>query len=135
MRERMLEHILAGAGLLIGLFGSLLIFICFLVYLANKKSYDNLVSLFKEKYIFPAPSSFYHMVGFFGVFPVSRFFIKLSKKKKISFLKKNDPAYSFFEENHLKIQPWMNYLSCIWITATVAYLVSVVIGIILHNIF
>ena len=131
MRERMLEHILAGAGLLIGLFGSLLIFISFLVYLANKKSYNNLISLFKEKYTFPAPSSFYHMVGFFGVFPVSRFFIKLSKKKKISFLKKNDPAYSFFEENDLKIQPWMYYLSCIWITATVAYLVSAIAGIIL----
>lgn len=131
MRERSLEHILAGAGLFIGLFGSLLIFICFLVYLANKKSYANLVSLFKEKYTFPAPSSFYHMVGFFGVFPVSRFFIKLSKKKKISFLKQSDPAYSFFEENDLKIQPWMNYLSCIWITATVAYLVSAIAGIIL----
>jgi len=127
----MLEHILAGAGLLIGLFGSLLIFISFLVYLANKKSYDNLISLFKEKYTFPAPSSFYHMVGFFGVFPVSRFFIKLSKKKKISFLKQSDPAYSFFEENDLKIQPWMYYLSCIWITATVAYLVSAIAGIIL----
>lgn len=127
----MLEHILAGAGLLIGLFGTLLIFICFLVYLANKKSYDNLVSLFKEKYTFPAPGSFYHMVGFFGVFPVSRFFIKLSKKKKISFLNQSDPAYSFFGENNLKIQPWMYYLSCIWITATVAYLVSAIAGIIL----
>jgi len=126
-----IEYILAKTGLFIGLFGSLLIFICFLVYLANKKSYDNLVSLFKEKYTFPAPSSFYHMVGFFGVFPVSRFFIKLSKKKKISFLKQSDPAYSFFEENDLKIQPWMNYLSCIWITATVAYLVSAIAGVIL----
>lgn len=126
-----IEYILAKTGLFIGLFGSLLIFISFLVYLANKKSYDNLISLFKEKYTFPAPSSFYHMVGFFGVFPVSRFFIKLSKKKKISFLNQSDPAYSFFEENDLKIQPWMNYLSCIWITATVAYLVSAIAGVIL----
>lgn len=60
----MLQHILPKAGLVIGLFGSILIFICFLVYLANKKSYENLVSLFKEKYSFPAPGSFYHMVGF-----------------------------------------------------------------------
>jgi len=131
MRERNLEHILASTGLFIGLFGSLLIFICFLVYLANKKSYDNLVSLFKEKYIFPAPGSFYHMVGFLGVFPVSRFFIKLSNKKKISFLNQSDPAYSFFEENALNIPRWMNYLSYIWITATVAYLISAIAGVIL----
>ena len=127
----MLQHILPKAGLVIGLFGSILIFICLLVYLANKKSYENLVSLFKEKYTFPAPSSFYHMVGFFGVFPVSRFFIKLSKKKKISFLKQSNPAYSFFEENDLKIQPWMNYLSYMWITATVAYLLSAIAAVIL----
>ena len=127
----MLQHILPKAGLVIGLFGSILIFICFLVYLANKKSYENLVSLFKEKYSCPAPGSFYHMVGFFGVFPVSRFFIKLSKKKKISFLKQSDPAYSFFEENDLKIQPWMNYLSYMWITATVAYLLSAIAAVIL----
>lgn len=127
----MLEHILAKAGLFIGLFGSILIFISFLIYLANKKNYENLVSLFKEKYTFPAPSSFYHMVGFFGVFPVSIFFIKLSKKKKISFLKQSDPTYSFFEENDLKIQPWMNYLSCMWITATVAYLISAIAAVIL----
>ena len=127
----MLEHILAKTGLFIGLSGFLLIFICFLVYQANKKSYEDLVSLFKEKYTFPAPSSFYHLVGFFGVFPVSRFFIKLSKKKKISFFKQSDPAYSFFEENDLKIQPWMYYLSCIWIAATVAYLISALAAVIL----
>ncbi|WP_314418575.1 hypothetical protein [Pseudescherichia vulneris] len=127
----MIEHVLARLGLFLGLFGSILIFISFLIYLANKKSYENLVSLFKEKYTFPAPSSFYHMVGFFGVFPVSRFFIKLSKNKKISFLKQSDPAYSFFEENDLKIQPWMNYLSYMWITATVAYLISAIAGVIL----
>lgn len=127
----MIEHILAKAGLFIGLFGCFLIFICFLVYLANKKSYENLVSLYKEKYIFPAPSSFYHMTGFFGIFPVSRFFIKLSKKKKISFFKQDDPAYRFFEENDLKIQPWMNYLCYMWITATVAYLISAIIGVVL----
>lgn len=80
----MLEHILAKAGLFIGLFGIMLIFISFLIYLANKKSYGNLVSLFKEKYSFPAPSSFYHMMVFFGLFPVSRFFNKLSKKRFIS---------------------------------------------------
>ena len=82
--ERMLEHILAKAGLFIGLFSTMLIFISFLIYLANKKSYGNLVSLFKEKYSFPAPSSFYHMMGFFGLFPVSRFFNKLSKKRFVS---------------------------------------------------
>lgn len=127
----MLENIIAKAGLFIGLIGSLLIFICFLLYLANKKSYDKFVSHFKEKYIFPAPISFYCLVGIFGVFPVSRFFIKLSKKKKIAFLKQSVPAYSFFEENDLNIPRWMSYLSYMWITATVAYLISAIAGVIL----
>ena len=43
----------------------------------------------------------------------------------------SDPAYSFFEENDLKIQPWMNYLSYMWITATVAYLLSAIAAVIL----
>ncbi|AUX73171.1 hypothetical protein [Erwinia pyrifoliae] len=127
----MIEHILAKAGLFFGLFASTLIFVSFFLYLANKSSYENLVSLFKEKYTFPAPSSFNHMVGFFGVFPVSRFFIKLSKKKKIFLLQQNDPAYNFFEENDLKIQPWMRYLSAMWMTATAFYLISVLAAVIL----
>ncbi|CDK16641.1 membrane protein [Erwinia amylovora LA635] len=127
----MIEHILAKVGLFFGLFASTLIFVSFFLYLANKSSYENLVSLFKEKYTFPAPSSFYHMVGFFGVFPVSRFFIKLSKKKKIFLLKQDDPAYNFFEENDLKIQPWMKYLSAMWMTGTVLYLISALAAVIL----
>lgn len=127
----MIEHILAKVGLFFGLFASTLIFVSFFLYLANKDSYENLVSLFKEKYTFPAPSSFNHMVGFFGVFPVSSFFIKLSKKKKIFLLQQNDPAYNFFEENDLKIQPWMKYLSAMWMTGTVLYLISALAAVIL----
>ncbi|CBJ44951.1 hypothetical protein [Erwinia amylovora] len=129
--QPVIEHILAKVGLFFGLFASTLIFVSFFLYLANKSSYENLVSLFKEKYTFPAPSSFYHMVGFFGVFPVSRFFIKLSKKKKIFLLKQDDPAYNFFEENDLKIQPWMKYLSAMWMTGTVLYLISALAAVIL----
>ncbi|CCP02956.1 membrane protein [Erwinia amylovora Ea644] len=129
--QPVIEHILAKAGLFFGLFASALIFVSFFLYLANKSSYENLVSLFKEKYTFPAPSSFNHMVGFFGVFPVSRFFIKLSKKKKIFLLKQDDPAYNFFEENDLKIQPWMKYLSAMWMTGTVLYLISALAAVIL----
>ncbi|WP_231877610.1 hypothetical protein [Erwinia sp. ErVv1] len=127
----MIEHILARSGLFFGLFASLLIFISFFVYLANKRRYDNLVSLFKEKYTFPAPASFNHMVGLFVVFPMSRFFIRLSKKQKIFLLRQNDPAYNFFEENDLKIQPWMRYLSALWMIATAFYLISILAAIIL----
>ncbi|MGK6325719.1 hypothetical protein ACMGEE_01275 [Erwinia sp. DT-104] len=127
----MIEYILSRTGLFSGLFASGLIFLSFFLYLANKNNYENLVSLFKEKYTFPAPNSFNHMTGFFGVFPMSRFFIKLSKKKKIFLLKQNDPAYSFFEENRLEIQPWMKYLSAMWMTATVLYLISLFAAVIL----
>lgn len=127
----MIEQVLARAGLFFGLFASALIFLSFFLYLANKKNYENLVSLFKEKYTFPAPNSFNHMMGFFGVFQVSRFFIKLSKKKKIFLLKQNDPAYNFFDENDLKIQSWMRYLSSMWMTASVLYLICLLIAVIL----
>ncbi|WP_240152709.1 hypothetical protein [Erwinia amylovora] len=127
----MIEHIVAKVGFFLGLVACALVFLSFFLYLANKSSYENLVSRFKEKYTFPAPSSFYHMVGFFGVFPVSRFFIKLSKKKKIFLLKQDDPAYNFFEENDLKIQPWMKYLSAMWMTGTVLYLISALAAVIL----
>lgn len=127
----MTEHLLARAGLFFGLFASALIFLSFFLYLANKNNYDKLVTLFKEKYTFPAPNSFNHRMGFFGVFQVSRFFIKLSKKRKIFLLKQNNPAYAFFEENDLKIQPWMKWLSTMWITATVLYLISLLAAIIL----
>ncbi|MFC0139381.1 hypothetical protein ACFFJN_04280, partial [Erwinia mallotivora] len=73
----MIEHLLARTGLFLGLFASGLIFLSFFLYLPNKNNYENLVSLFKEKYTFPAPNSFNYMMGFFGVFQVSRFFIKL----------------------------------------------------------
>lgn len=69
----MIEHILAKVGLFFGLFASTLIFVSFFLYLANKSSYENLVSLFKEKYTFPAPSSFYHMVGFLVFSPLADF--------------------------------------------------------------
>ncbi|MCT2386661.1 hypothetical protein [Erwinia pyrifoliae] len=127
----MVEHIAAKVGFFLGLVACALIFLSFFLYLPNRNSYENLVSLFKRKYTFPAPSSFYHMVGFFGVFPVSRFFIKLSNKKKIFLLKQDDPAYNFFEENNLKIQPWMKYLSAMWMTGTVLYLISALAAIIL----
>lgn len=127
----MIEHLLARTGLFLGLFASGLIFLSFFLYLANKNNYENLVSLFKEKYTFPAPNSFNYMMGFFGVFQVSRFFIKLSKKKKIFLLRHNDPAYNFFEENNLKIQPWMRYLSAMWMTASVLYLICLLSAFIL----
>lgn len=128
----MIELILARTGLFFGLFGSALIFLSFFLYLPNKKNYEKLVSLFKKKYIFPAPNSFNHMIGFFGVFQVSRFFIQLSKKKKIFLLERNDPAYDFFKENDLKIQSWMRYLSLMWMAASFLYLISLLLSVILY---
>ncbi|WP_227118963.1 hypothetical protein [Erwinia amylovora] len=55
----------------------------------------------------------------------------MSKKKKIFLLKQDDPAYNFFEENDLKIQPWMKYLSAMWMTGTVLYLISALAAVIL----
>lgn len=76
------NKILAHAALFFGLAASGLIFISFLIYAVKRQDYYKLVSSYTKKYTFPAPYSFYHMVGFFGAFPVIRFFIKSSQRKK-----------------------------------------------------
>ncbi|WP_345828295.1 hypothetical protein AAGR22_15065 [Erwinia sp. HDF1-3R] len=88
----MIEHILARSELFFGLFASLLIFISFFLYLANKRRYENLVSLFKEKYTFPAPASFNHMVGFFWCFPHEQIFYQIEQETEDFFAQAKRPC-------------------------------------------
>lgn len=120
--QQVTEFYISRMGLFFGLAGSFFIFISFFLYFFNKKEYDKLISLFLEKYQFPPPYSFYHMVGFFGAYQVCRFFIKLSMNKRISSLNKDSPAYSFFSENRLSVSRWMIYLSRLWMFAGICYL-------------
>jgi len=71
------------------------------------------------------------MTGFFGAFPVIRFFIKLSKKKKMSYINLNDPAYSFFDGEKMKIRKWMRLYSLLWFTATACYVLFAIFGLLL----
>lgn len=125
------NKILAHAALFLGLAGSGLIFISFLIYAVKRQDYYKLVSSYTKKYTFPAPYSFYHMVGFFGAFPVIRFFIKLSQRKKVFFMDRNDPAYSFFDDNQIQIHTWMRLFSFLWLAATACLITFAFFGLLL----
>ncbi|MCX8967385.1 hypothetical protein EHW66_21190 [Erwinia psidii] len=125
------DKILAGTSLFFGLLGSGLIFLSFFIYAFKRRDYYKLVSSYKSKYEFPAPCSFYHMVGFFGAFPVIRFFIKLSRKKNIFFMRHDDPGYAFFEDENIKIHPWMRFFSALWLTATACLIIFAFFGLLL----
>ncbi|WP_261641421.1 hypothetical protein [Erwinia mallotivora] len=124
-------RLLAYASLFFGLLGSGLIFLSFLVYAVKRKDYYKLISSYVEKYEFPAPCSFHHMMGFFGAFPVVRFFIKLSQKKKIFFMDRNNPAYAFFDDKDMKISSWMRFFSALWLIATICLILFAFFGLLL----
>lgn len=122
---------LALSGLFFGLLGSGLLGVSFLLYVVNKKDYYKLISSYRKMHVFPAPHSFFYMLGFFGAFPVIRFFIKLSKKKKIVLIKHDNAAYSFFDDRQYKINPWMIVFSFLWLATTVCYLLFALCGLLL----
>lgn len=125
------NKLLASTSLFFVLLGRGLIFFCFLSMLHEEKNITKIIHAYSLKYNFPAPCSFYHMVGFFGAFPVIRFFIKLSQKKKIFLIDINDPAYAFFNDRNIKIPPWMNLFSALWFAATICLIVFAFIGLLL----
>ena len=125
------DKLLASTSLFFGLLGSGLIFFSFLVYVAQRKGYYKLISSYSMKYKFPSPCSFYYMVVFFGSFPVIRFFIKLSQRKKIFLMDINDPAYAFFDDKNIKISRWMKLFSALWFAATTCFIVFAFIGLLL----
>lgn len=118
-------------GLFFALSGCAMIFLSFIIYAVKRQNYYDLISLYKKSFRFPAPSSFHHMLGFFGAFTVIRFFIKLSNKNKIFFMKNDDPAYSFFDDAAIKVQTWMRIYSYLWITATVFFIFSAILALFL----
>ncbi|EXU75181.1 membrane protein [Erwinia mallotivora] len=128
----MTEFYISRAGLFAGLLGSFFIFISFFLYAFNRGKYDHLISLFLKKYEFPPPYSFYHMVGFFGAYQVCRFFINLSKNKRIYFFSRDNPAYSFFSENEITVSRWMLYLSRMWMFTGICYFITGVAVLILY---
>lgn len=127
----MTDLLISRAGLFFGLSGSVFIFLSFFIYIFNRKKYDNLISLFLKSHQFPPPYSFYHMMGFFGAYQTCRFFIKLSTRKKMLFFSLDSPAYKFFAENGLVVEPWMINLSRLWMYAGIFYCLTAVSALIL----
>jgi len=125
------NKLLAGTSLFFGGLGCGLLILSLIMYLIKRQDYYNLVSSYREKYNFPGPCSFYYTTGFFGVFPVLRFFIKLSRRQKISYLAINDSGYDFFENNKQKISPWMKIYSFFWFAATSCYILFAIFGLLL----
>ena len=125
------NKIIAGLGLCFALSGSAIILLSFLIYKVKRKDYYDLIARYKERFQFPVPSSFHHMLGFFGAFSVIRFFIKLSHKKKILFMRHDDPAYYFFDDKDIKLHTWMRVYSYLWFTATALFIFAVTFGLLL----
>ncbi|WP_158783340.1 hypothetical protein [Pantoea sp. BAV 3049] len=122
---------LATLALFFLMLGSSMLIISLLIYAVKRREYYKLVTSYTEKYIFPPPCSFWHMMGFFGAFPVLHFFIKLKKGKKIFFMDRNDPAYTFFDNKDIVIHTWMKFFSFLWMAATVCYLLFAFFGLLL----
>lgn len=126
-----INKILAGASLLFGGMGCLLLILSLIIYSVKRHDYYALVSSYRETYKFPGPCAFYYTTGFFGVFPVLRFFIKLSHKKKINFMPCDDPGYNFFDDTNHEIGTWMKIYTALWFAATGCYILFAVLGLLL----
>jgi hypothetical protein len=122
---------LADTSLFFGGLGCCLLILSLILYSFKRQDYYNLVSSYREKNKLPGPCTFYYMTGFFGVFPVLRFFIKLSRKKKMNFMPRNDPGYDFFDDQNHKIRTWMTVYTFLWFAATACYVLFAVFGLLL----
>lgn len=98
--------------------GCILMLFSFIIYAINRKKYYNLLELYRSSDLdFPMPYSFQSMMGFFGAYPVSQFFLKLKKQSKIYFLEENSNAYAFFKKHHNDDLKWLSWFCILWKTA------------------
>ena len=125
------NKLLANTSLFFGALGCALLILSLVVYIVKREEYTNLVSSYRERYKLPAPCAFLYMTGFFGSFPVIRFFIKLSQRKKINYIDINDPGYAFFDDSGMKLHMWMRLYSFLWLTATACYVLFAILGLLL----
>ena len=123
--------LLADTALFFGGLGCCLLVLSLVLFLIKRQDYYGLVSSYREKYTLPGPCAFYYTMGFFGVFPLLRFFIKLSQRKKIRFISLNDPGYAFFDDKKHQIHSWMKIYSLLWFAATACYILFAVFGLLL----
>ncbi|AXF76424.1 hypothetical protein AV903_10775 [Erwinia tracheiphila] len=122
---------IATTALFFLMLGSSMLIISLIIYAFKRQDYQELVSSYREKYSFLGPCVFFYMTGFFGVFSVLRFFIKLSHGKKINFMHRHDPGYAFFDNKNIRIHNWMKVYSFLWFTATACYVLFAVFGLLL----
>ncbi|KAF6658349.1 hypothetical protein HFD91_14545 [Enterobacteriaceae bacterium EKM102V] len=127
----MTNKIIAEMGLFFALSGSAMILLSLIFFLLKREEYYYLIARYKEKYLFPAPASFHHMTGFFGAVIVIRFFIRLSHKKRILFMRHDDPACSFFDEPDVNLQAWMIFFYYLWVTATAFFVAAGMLSLLL----
>lgn len=118
------NKLLATVALCCGWTGCALLFLSFIIYAVKRQDYYQLVADYKEKHLLPGPCVFYTTLGFFGAFQTIRFFIKLSKKQRISFLRRDDAGYTFFDDKNSKIAQWMRVFVFLWYMATVCYILA-----------
>ncbi|MDR7343822.1 cag pathogenicity island protein 11 [Pantoea alhagi] len=98
--------------------GIILMACSFITYAFNRKKYYGLLDLYRRSQLdFPMPYSFQSMMGFFGAWPVSQFFLSLKKGKKIFFLAENSNAYDFFKQHYHADLKWMSRFYWLWTTA------------------
>lgn len=98
--------------------GTLLMICSFISYAFNRKKYYSLLDLYRNSQLdFPMLYSFQSMMGFFGAWPVSRFFLHLKKGKKIFFLAENSNAYDFFKHYYHDDLKWIIQFLRLWESA------------------
>ncbi len=100
---------LSYALLICCVIGILLMIVSYFIFISHRKEYSAILeSYLASKLEFPMLYNIQSMTGFFGAYPVSRFFLGLKRKIKKSFSsQKESNAYSFFLQKPTLSIEWM----------------------------
>lgn len=99
---------LSYALLICCVIGILLMIVSYFIFISHRKEYSAILeSYLASKLEFPMLYNIQSMTGFFGAYPVSRFFLGLKENKKILFITKESNAYSFFLQKPTLSIEWM----------------------------
>lgn len=114
--------------------GIIFMALSFFLFFQHRKEYRSIIeSYHASKLEFPMPYNFQSMIGFFGAYPVSRFFLGLKENKKIFFIKKESNAYSFFLKNKTPSIEWMKSFCFFWKISVILVFLPCLMASVIHT--
>ncbi len=124
---------LSYALLICCVIGILLMIVSYFIFISHRKEYSAILeSYLASKLEFPMLYNIQSMTGFFGAYPVSRFFLGLKENKKILFITKESNACSFFLQKPTLSIEWMKKFCFFWKTSVMLVLIPCITASIIH---